>query len=35
MSHFDEVVVIFLGLPAIGILGEERFDYLLEIMKRI
>jgi len=37
LSHFDgeEVVVILLGLPAGGILGEEHLRYLLKIVKRI
>ena len=36
LSNFDseEMVVILLSLPARGVLGDERFDYFLEIMER-
>ena len=34
LSYFDSevVVIILLGLPARGVLGEERLSYLLEIV---
>jgi len=37
LSHFDgeEVILILLGLPTGGILGEKHLDYLLEIVKRM
>jgi len=37
LSHFDSenVVVVLLDLPARGILGDERFGYLFEVVKRM
>ena len=31
----EEVMVVLLGLPARGILGEERFGYLFEVVERV
>ena len=37
LPHFDgeKMVVVLLGLPARGILSEEHFNYLLEIVERM
>ena len=37
LSHFDseEVVVILFGLLARGVLSEERFGYLLEVVEKM
>ena len=36
LPHSDsEMVAILLGLPARGVLSEERFSYLLEVVERM
>ena len=37
LPHFDgeKVVVVLLGFPARGVLGDERFGYLLEVVGRM
>ena len=37
LPHLDgeEVMAVFLGILARGILSEERFDYLLEVTERV
>ena len=37
LSYFDgeKMAVVLLGLPVSGVLSEERFDYLIEVVERM